>query len=306
MAYSSEILQASILIVDDQDANIALLERMLRAEGYISVASTGNPNAVCELHRKHHYDLILLDLLMPNVAFSGFQVMEELKEIESGSYLPVIVISAHPDFKLRALQAGARDFISKPFEQPEMLARVYNMLEIRLLHVRTKNHLNVLEQKLQELEANWHNDSFEAAMSHVPSPTRTHTLLYIEDRPESQQLVAQIIARMPDIHLLNAMDGMSGIEIARTSRPDVILLDINLPGIDGFETLKILRADPGTKDIPVIAISANAMPRVIERAKLAGFCRYITKPLKVDELIEAMNFALVPAPTTSTANVRPS
>src|ERR1035437_2335864 len=139
MISSADILKASILIVDDQAANISLLEQMLRGAGYDSIASTRDPHEVCELHRKNRYALILLDLQMPGM--DGFQVMECLKEIETGGYLPVLVITAQPDHKLRALQAGAKDFVSKPFEFAEVLIRVYNMLEVRLLHLNeTRNH----------------------------------------------------------------------------------------------------------------------------------------------------------------------
>jgi PAS domain S-box-containing protein len=128
----SEIHEASILIVDDQEANVALLEQMLRGEGYTSIASTMDPTEVCSLHHKNHYDLILLDLQMPGM--DGFEVMEALKKIETGTYLPVLVITAQPGHKLRALRSGAKDFVSKPFDLGEVLIRVYNMLEVRLLH----------------------------------------------------------------------------------------------------------------------------------------------------------------------------
>jgi serine phosphatase RsbU (regulator of sigma subunit) len=131
MPCSSDILTASILIVDDQSANVRLLERTLANAGYTSVTSTTDPLAVCDLHRANHYNLILLDLQMP--VMDGFQVMENLKEIETDGYLPVLVITAQPDHKLRALHAGARDFISKPIDLAEVLARVHNMLEVRLL-----------------------------------------------------------------------------------------------------------------------------------------------------------------------------
>src|SRR5678815_1046585 len=119
MVSSADILNARILVVDDQEANVLLLERMLRGAGYASVASTMNPHEVCELHRKNRYDLILLDLQMAGL--DGFQVMEGLKEIETDGYLPVLVITAQPDHKLRALQAGAKDFVSKPFDLAEVL-----------------------------------------------------------------------------------------------------------------------------------------------------------------------------------------
>ncbi len=150
MIGSKDILRGKILIVDDKHANVLLLERMLRGAGYESITSTLDPEKVCELHLINHYDLILLDLEMPRM--DGFQVMENLKQIEQGSYLPVLVITAQPEHKLRALKAGAKDFISKPFDLSEVLIRVYNMLEVRLLHLETKSlYARVLaEQKVSE------------------------------------------------------------------------------------------------------------------------------------------------------------
>lgn len=151
MINAADILNARILIVDDKPANVQLLEGMLRVAGYACVESTTDPKEVCELHRKNQYGLILLDLQMP--AMDGFQVMEGLKEIELDGYLPVLVITAQPGHKLRALEAGAKDFVSKPFEMAEVLARVHNMLEVRLLHGKTRNYSMALEQKVEEVEA---------------------------------------------------------------------------------------------------------------------------------------------------------
>ncbi|MDP2759371.1 MAG: diguanylate cyclase [Sideroxyarcus sp.] len=143
MERSTEILQGKILIVDDQEVNVHLLNRMLKGAGYASVTSTMNPGEVCELHRNNDYDLILLDLQMPGM--DGFQVMECLKEIETGNYLPVLVITAQQEHKLRALQCGAKDFISKPFDLAEVLMRVHNMLEVRLLHKAARDNGKMLE-----------------------------------------------------------------------------------------------------------------------------------------------------------------
>ncbi len=151
MINSSDILHGKILIVDDLEANVLLLMRILDGAGYVAVTSTMDPSAVCELHLKNRYDLILLDLQMPGM--NGFQVLEGLKKIEQDGYLPVLVITAQPGHKLHALQAGAKDFISKPFEIPEVLARVHNMLEVRLLHGETKRYSTELEQKVEEVEA---------------------------------------------------------------------------------------------------------------------------------------------------------
>lgn len=132
MISRADILGAKVLIVDDIKANVLLLEKILSGAGYSSVSSTTNPRDVRGLHAANRYDLILLDLQMPGM--DGFLVMESLKEIESGGYLPVLVLTAQPDQKLRALNAGARDFVSKPFDVAEVLVRVHNMIEVRLLH----------------------------------------------------------------------------------------------------------------------------------------------------------------------------
>ena len=141
---AQDILHAGILIVDDQPANVALLEEMLRAAGYDNVSSTMQPGDVFSLHRKNRYDLILLDLQMPGM--DGFQVMEGLKSDLSDGYLPVLVITAQPGHKLRALKAGAKDFISKPFDLVEVKTRIHNMLEVRLLYRQ-------LESQNRDLEA---------------------------------------------------------------------------------------------------------------------------------------------------------
>jgi len=118
------------------------------------------------------------------------------------------------------------------------------------------------------------------------------TLLYVEDNPANLELVEQLIARRPDLRLLSAPDADLGIEFARAYQPEVILMDINLPGISGIEALKILRADPSTAHIPIIALSANAVPRDIERALNAGFFNYLTKRIKVEQFMEALDRAL--------------
>ncbi len=136
--------------MDDQEPNVLLLEQMLRSVGYDCVSSTMDPGKVCELHLINHYDLILLDLLMPGM--DGFQVMENLREIGKDGYIPVIVITAQPDHKLRALKAGARDFLSKPVDLAEVLIRVHNHLETRVLQRETQKLYErvVAEQRVSE------------------------------------------------------------------------------------------------------------------------------------------------------------
>jgi PAS domain S-box-containing protein len=151
MVAESDFLDARLLIVDDQESNVTLLDQMLREAGYTSIASTMNPREVCALHRKNRYDLILLDLQMPGM--DGFQVIEALKTNDADGYLPVLVITAQPGHKLRALQAGVRDFISKPFDLVEMKTRIRNMLEVRLLYRKLENQNKALEQTVRERTA---------------------------------------------------------------------------------------------------------------------------------------------------------
>jgi CheY-like chemotaxis protein/anti-sigma regulatory factor (Ser/Thr protein kinase) len=139
--------------------------------------------------------------------------------------------------------------------------------------------------------------ALEAPRAEVPLGAPQHTVLYVEDNPANLELVELIMARRTDLRLLGAADASVGIEFARVYRPEVILMDINLPGISGVEAMKILRADPTTAHIPIIALSANAVPRDIARAMAAGFFNYITKPIKVTQFLEVLDQALAFAQT---------
>ena len=147
----AEILRARILIVDDQEANVQLIEQLLADAGYTNVSSTTDPSEVCELHREHRCDLILLDLQMPGV--DGFQIMAALKTNTTDPYLPVIVLTAQPGHKLRALQAGAKDFLSKPLDLVEVKQRIHNMLKVRLLYKRLADQNASLERRVAERTA---------------------------------------------------------------------------------------------------------------------------------------------------------
>jgi len=195
MITSPDILKADILIVDDQEANVSLLEEMLRGAGYLSVASTRDPHQVCELHRQHRYSLILLDLLMPGL--DGFAVMEALKAVETQGYLPVLVQTAQPEHKVRALKAGAKDFISKPFDLVEVLLRVHNMLEVRLLlsAVRVLNSLLPICsycKRIRDRKDYW--QSLEDYVGQHTDSKFSHSIcpdcLEKEVRPELKELLA--------------------------------------------------------------------------------------------------------------------
>jgi PAS domain S-box-containing protein len=151
MITPQEILNSRILVVDDQAINIELITQLLESAGYSQVTSTMEPKEVDTLHRHNHYDLILLDLQMPEM--DGFEVMDVLKTNCVDSYLPVIVLTAQPAHKLRALQVGAKDFISKPFDLIEVKTRIHNMLEVRLLNKKLAFANQVLEDTVRERTA---------------------------------------------------------------------------------------------------------------------------------------------------------
>jgi len=184
MISAADILNASILIVDDQEANVQMLEQMLHDAGYRCITSTMDPHAVCALHRDNHYDLILLDLQMPGL--DGFQVIEGLKEIETEGYLPVLVITAQPGHKLRALAAGAKDFISKPFDLIEAKTRIHNMLEVRLLYKQLEHYSRTLESlALHDALTGLPNrrllmDRLSLAIAHAHRNKSTMAVMYLD------------------------------------------------------------------------------------------------------------------------------
>jgi len=229
MLEPAEILKAKVLVVDDMQANVLLLERMLGGAGYTSVTSTVDPRAVCALHEKHRYDLIVLDLQMPGM--DGFQVMEGLKPIEKDGYLPVLVITAQPDHKLRALQAGAKDFISKPFDVAEVLMRVHNMLEVRLLH----------------LEVHRKNDELKKLFDQVVAERKVSERLALHVPPDS--IAARLQAR-PDVTadsfadvtvLIADIVGFADLTPAVSPEQLALLLEEIFTGFDGLANQRGLK-----------------------------------------------------------------
>ena len=184
MATVGDIFSANILIVDDQKINVQLLEQILRQAGYQNLTSTTDPHAVCALHKTNCYDLILLDLQMPGM--DGFQVMESLKETQTDGYIPILVITAHPSHKLRARACGAKDFITKPFDQLEVKTRIHNMLEVRLLYKQLQQNNCALESlALHDPLTGLPNrrlllDRLSLAVTHARRSKRSMAVLYLD------------------------------------------------------------------------------------------------------------------------------
>ncbi|WP_332745007.1 response regulator [Hydrogenophaga sp.] len=262
---AQDILNARILIVDDQQTNVLLLEEMLQSAGYTNVSSTMDPRTVTGLHRRHAYDLIMLDLQMPGM--DGFQVMEALKANAIHDYIPVLVVTAQPGHKLRALQTGAKDFVSKPFDMVEVKTRIHNLIEVRLLHQRLADHNEALEQEvlertadLRESEARyraltelatdwyWEQDS-EGRFTKVSGPVlemlgmRVESLLDGPDAPQDDgwnvaervALQARITARTPFLDvLLQHAEADGSVRRYRVSGTPMFDANCSFTGYRGF------------------------------------------------------------------------
>ena len=202
MSIPEEIFAARILIVDDQLANVKLLEYMLAAAGYTAVFTALDSREVAKLHREDPFDLILLDLNMPYM--NGFEVIEALKEVEREGYLSVLVVTAEPAHKIRALQAGAKDFISKPIDQTELLTRVSNMLEIRLLHKSLRRHNESLKQEVSERSVDLHAAEERLGyLSHYDEQTGLPNRLLLRDRVEYAQQLARAAEKVMGLLIID-------------------------------------------------------------------------------------------------------
>jgi putative two-component system response regulator len=232
MINQSDILRGKILIVDDQEANVLLLERMLRGAGYLFIASTTDPYQVCALHLANRYDLILLDIEMPGM--DGFEVMEALMKIESIGYLPVLVITVQPDHKLRAFEAGAKDFIGRPFDLAEVLARVRNMLEVCLLYKSLHGQNDVLEQRVRERTAEVQESHLETiftmtrAAEHKDDDTGAHVQRISHYSRELARLLGQSREFIDTIFFASPMHDIGKIGV----RDDVLLKPGSLTAAD--------------------------------------------------------------------------
>lgn len=269
MITDDAIRQAHVLIVDDEQANVRLLQRMLADDGYTQVSVTMQPKQVCALHARDDHDLILLDLQMPGT--DGFQVMRDLKTQQPKGYLPVIVLTAQPAHKLRALQAGARDFISKPFDLVEVRTRIRNLLEVRLLYRQLDRHAQQLElavqqrtaelrdseyrfRRLTELASDWYwEQSANGEFTHVSGPVmemiglRMSTFLGAADGEtdvdtdagwnpaERRALRAKIEARQPFLDFpFSRVDGNGQVQQYRVSGEPMLDAHCSFVGYRGI------------------------------------------------------------------------
>ena len=241
------IRAARILIVDDQEVNIRLLEKILSREGYLAVSSTSDPREVGDLHIRHRYDLILLDLEMPDM--DGFQVMEALHEIEADSYLPVLVITAQPGHKLRALKAGAKDFVSKPLDLAEVAMRVHNMLEVRLLHQETRR---LYEQAIADQKAQAFLEfALQEAMTKV-----------VHEADEPHGIVAKSASMRKLLDLAS-----------RVAKVDSTVLISGQSGAGKERIARLLHDESSRASGPFIAVNCGAITETLLESELFGHAK---------------------------------
>ena len=279
MISKSDILNAAILIVDDKESNIILLEQMLRDSGYTSVATTTNPEEVCTLHGKNCYDLILLDLQMP--VMDGFQVMEELKSSDQDGYLPVLVITAQPGHKLRALQNGARDFISKPFDLIEVKMRIHNMLEVRLLYKKLNNYSKILEQTVQERTSDLTRSNMQLTMEIDVRKKAEESLqsTYSEIKQLKDRLQAENVYLQQEVdrrYNYGDIVGQSDIlarvfsQVGQVAPMNATVLLLGETGTGKGVVARAIHSSSSRKGRPLITVDCTTLPAALVESELFG------------------------------------
>jgi len=276
----AEILNASILIVDDQLANVQLLEQMLANAGYLQVSATMDPREVCGLYRENRYDLILLDLQMP--VMDGFQVMEGLKAIEAGSgYVPVLVITAQPGHKLRALAAGAKDFVSKPFDLVEVKTRIHNILEVRLLYKKHELYGKELEQTVRErtLELTRANGQLREEIEERTRGEDSLREAYAEIKGLKDRLEAENSYLQQEVgsqYNIGDIIGQSELlrqvfqRVAQVAPLDATVLLLGETGTGKGVVARALHAGSARKDRPLITVNCTTLPAALVESELFG------------------------------------
>ena len=279
MVNLTDILNAGILIVDDLEANVLLLEQMLSSAGYARITSTRDPHAVCALHRDNHYDLILLDLQMPGM--DGFQVMEGLKAIETDSYVPVLVITAQPAHKLRALEAGAKDFISKPFDLVEVKTRIHNMLEVRLLYKKIENYNKALEQTVQERtgELLRANERLSREIEERKGTEASLRSAYAENKQLKDRFQAENIYLHNDIdrefnfgEIIGRSNALEYVflKVEQVAPQDATVLLLGETGTGKGVVVRAIHSRSSRKDRPMITVNCSALPANLIESELFG------------------------------------
>ncbi|MDO9307673.1 MAG: sigma-54 dependent transcriptional regulator [Deltaproteobacteria bacterium] len=275
----TDILNAKIMVVDDLEANVLLLEQMLGRAGYTDITSTTDPGTVCDLYRKNRYDLILLDLQMPGM--DGFKVMEELKSIETGSYVPVIVITSQSGHKLRALKAGAKDFISKPIDLVEVTTRIHNILEVRLLYRQVEQDNKVLEQTVQNRTGELTRANLQLTQE-IGERTRAEESLQsayaeiklLKDRLQAENIyLQQEVARQDNFgEIIGHSPAISDVfmRVEQVSPMNATVLLLGETGTGKGVIARAIHSSSSRKHLPLITINCTTLPAALVESELFG------------------------------------
>ena len=250
MVELSEILNAKCLVVDDKEANVLLIVEVLRGAGYTQIASTMDPRAVCGMHRANRYDLILLDLQMPGM--DGFEVMEGLRATESG-YIPVLAITAQPAHKQRALEAGAKDFVSKPFDLAELLLRVHNLLEVRLLYKQIADDNAMLEQTVRERTA-----EIEELKNRFQAES-----IYLQQDIAREFNFGEIIGRSAALEQVF-------FKVEQVAPQDTTVLLLGETGTGKGAVARAIHSRSARKHRPIVTVDCTALPANLIESELFG------------------------------------
>ncbi|WP_020676826.1 sigma-54-dependent transcriptional regulator [Geopsychrobacter electrodiphilus] len=276
---TAEILNAKILVVDDQKTNVELLEQLLSDAGYTCVTSTTNPVEVCALHHENNYDLILLDLQMPGM--DGFQVMEALQAQNPEGYIPVLVITAQPGHKMRALEVGAKDFISKPFELVEVKTRIRNMLEVRMLYKKLQHHNMRLEETVQERTSDLTSANMQL-IQEVEERKKAEKSLH-KSYAEIRQLKDRL--KEENVYLRNEVDkkynfgeivGQSDAlavvysQVQQVAPMNATVLLLGETGTGKGVVARAIHRSSTRKDHPIITVNCTTLPATLVESELFG------------------------------------
>ncbi|MET0268032.1 MAG: EAL domain-containing protein [Duganella sp.] len=284
MISETDIFHARILIVDDQSVNVELLEYLLRSTGYRAVSSTTDPHVVAAWHAEHRYDLIILDLQMPGM--NGFQVMDALRPLEADSWLPVLVVTAQPDHKVRALEAGARDFLSKPIDPVEVLTRIRNMLEVRLLHREARHYNARLERTVRERTGELQR--FRSAMD------ATADAIFLLDASTAELLdVNDGACRMlayPRDEILGQTASRLGLGTQAALRAQALRLDDYAAAIGQPRAPELIEGELMRRDLISVPVEIywQLLRRTGQASVLLGVARDISERRHAEEMLQHM------------------